>query len=54
MADCSFAVSRLHLPNKKVLRNQVVVVKDDRVVDFFTLKHEIPFVEWRGGDFFIE
>lgn len=48
------AVSRLHLSNGEVRKNQVLEfdVKTKKVVRFYPLEQEIAFTEWRGGDYF--
>ncbi len=49
-----FAVNRLHLPDGRVLPNRIVEVRDGRVVAHFPLVEELPAVEWRGGDFYLD
>ncbi|GFI34603.1 hypothetical protein IMSAGC014_01098 [Bacteroidaceae bacterium] len=50
-----FAVSRLHLPDGSVLKNQVIEYQQTSENKFsaryYPLTEEIPFTEWRGGDF---
>lgn len=50
-----FAVSRLHLPEGGILRNQVIefsTTPDGKVTArYFPLTQELPFTEWRGGDY---
>ncbi len=52
-----FAVSRLHLPDGEVLKNQVIEVwqsPDGQTHHrHYTLERELPFTTWRGGDFWI-
>lgn len=51
-----FAVSRLHLPDGNVLKNQVVEEIFNGHITCYThhdLSYEEPFTEWRGGDFII-
>lgn len=51
-----FAVSRLHLPDGQVLKNQVVetdTAAANAVVRYYPLTAELPFTEWRGGDYYI-
>ncbi len=47
------AVSRLHLPDGRVLYNQVVELDGDVFVRHYPLTEELPFTEWRGGDYFL-
>lgn len=49
------AVSRLHLSNGEVKKNQVleIDVETQKVVRSYPLEQEIAFTEWRGGDFFL-
>lgn len=49
------AVSRLHLSNGEVWKNQVLEfdVKTKKIVRFYPLEQEIAFTEWRGGDYFL-
>ena len=47
------AVSRLHFPDGHVLYNQVVEMCGDVYVRHFPLTEELPFTEWRGGDYFL-
>ena len=47
------AVSRLHLPDGTILRNQILELKGDRVVDYYDLQEEIYNTIWRGGDYYI-
>ena len=50
-----FAVSRLRLPGGSVLKNQVIEYQQTSENKFsaryYPLTEEIPFTEWRGGDF---
>ena len=48
-----FAVSRLHLPNGDVLRNQIVEALSDNTFRHRPLLEEEPMTEWLGGDFFL-
>jgi len=51
-----FAVSRLHLPNGQVLKNQVVETcyeADRTSVRYYPLTEELPLTEWRGGDYYL-
>ena len=49
------AVSRLHLSNGEVKKNQVleIDVETQKVVRFCPLEQEIAFTEWCGGDYFL-
>lgn len=47
------AVSRLHLPDGRVLYNQVVELDGDVFVRHYPLTEELPFTEWKGGDYFL-
>lgn len=49
------AVSRLHLSNGEVRKNQVleIDVETKKVVRLYPLEQEIAFTEWRGGDYFL-
>lgn len=47
------AVSRLHLEDGRILRNQVLELEGEKVLRFYDLREELPFTEWRGGDFYI-
>ena len=47
------AVSRLHLPDGRVLYNQVVELDGDVFVRHYPLTEELPFTEWRGGEYFL-
>jgi len=49
-----FAVSRLHFPDGTVRRNQVIEIHDDGTLRHYDLTHELPFTEWRGGDYYWE
>ncbi len=46
-------VSRLHLPDGRVLRNQVVVFEGGKLVRFYPLTEEEAFTSWLGGDFYV-
>lgn len=46
------AVNRLHLKDGRILPNQVIELEDGKIVAFYSLKEEIPFTEWLGGDFY--
>ncbi len=50
------AVSRLHLPDGTVLKNQVLELSADEksVLDYYPLVQELPFTEWKGGDYYLE
>lgn len=48
-----FAVSRLHLPDGTVLRNQIVEETSQGNILYRPLLSEEPMTEWRGGDFFL-
>ncbi len=47
------AVSRLHLKDGTILRNQVLELEGGEVLRFYDLQEELPFTEWRGGDFYM-
>ncbi len=49
------AVSRLHLPEGTVLKNQVLEFAADgkTVSKYYPLTEELPFTEWRGGDYIL-
>lgn len=48
-----FAVSRLHLKEGQILKNQVVEVLDSGQIRFYPLQEELPHTEWLGGDFYM-
>lgn len=50
-----FAVSRLHLKDGSILKNQVVEIdaKTNQVAAYYPLIKELAFTEWRGGDYII-
>ena len=48
------AVSRLHLPDGRMLHNQVVIYCEGKVKCFYPLVDEEPNTSWYGGDFYIE
>ncbi len=52
-----FAVARLHLPDGRILKQQVIEciepTADGPRYRFFPLTQEIAFTEWRGGDFYL-
>lgn len=54
MKTKNIGVSRLHLPDGRVLRNQVIVFEDGKIVHIFPLTEEIPFTSWIGGDFYLD
>lgn len=43
------AVKWLHLPDGKVLSNQVVEFEEETPVAHYALTKELPFTEWFGG-----
>lgn len=45
------AVSRLHLPNGKILPNQVIELSDGHPQRYYSLTQELPATEWLGGDY---
>ena len=47
------AVSRFHFPDGRVLYNQIVELDSDVYVRHYPLTDELPFTEWRGGDYFL-
>ncbi len=49
-----FAVSRLHLPDGRVLSNQVIETMDEKVVRYYPLTEELPFTEWHPIDYYIK
>ena len=51
-----FAVSRLHLPDGTVLKNQIIetkIINGKPSTQYHPLTEETPFTEWRGGDFYL-
>lgn len=48
------AVSRLHLPDGRVLRNQVIELEGGTPVRHYPLLEELPATEWLGGDFHLD
>ncbi len=48
-----FAVNRLHLPDGRIRTCQVLEIREDGRVVFFPLTEELPFTEWRGGDYWL-
>ena len=49
-----FAVSRLHLSDGTLLKNYVIEGNDKGdAVRYYPLKEELPFTEWRGGDYYL-
>lgn len=48
------AVSRLHLPDGKVLTNQVIDTTDSGEIIYYPLTDELPFTEWHGGDYYLK
>lgn len=48
------AVSRLHLPDGRVLRNQVIELEGSVPVRHYPLLEELPATEWLGGDFHLD
>lgn len=46
------AVSRLHMPDGRVLHNQVIEMEDGAPHRHFPLTEELASTEWLGGDFF--
>lgn len=47
------AVSRLHLPDGTVKRNQVLIFENNRLVRYYPLTCEEPCTSWLGGDYFL-
>ena len=47
-----FAVRRLHLPDGRVLVNQVIETDSNGLMRYYPLVDELPFTEWRGGDYY--
>ncbi len=45
------AVSRLHFPDGCILVNQVLEYDGKRLLRYFPLTEELPFTQWRGGDY---
>lgn len=54
MPKKKIAVARLHLPNGPVLYRQVLEFEDGHLVRYFALTEELPFVEWHGGDYYLQ
>ena len=48
------AVSRLHLPDGRVLNNQIVIFSEGKAVRFYPLTEEEPCTTWFGSDFFLQ
>lgn len=46
------AVSRLHMPDGRVLHNQVIELENEILQSHFPLTEELASTEWLGGDFF--
>lgn len=46
------AVSRLHLPDGRVLYNQVVELENEIPRCHFPLTEELASTEWLGGDYY--
>lgn len=46
------AVSRLHLPDGRVLYNQVVELDNEKPHSHFPLTEELASTEWLGGDYY--
>lgn len=49
------AVSRLHMENGNVLKNQILEIDSEtkKMVRYYPLSREIAFTEWRGGDYYL-
>jgi len=47
------AVSRVHFPDGSLRFNQVLEFVGDRPVRCYPLTEELPFTEWRGGDYYV-
>ncbi len=48
------AVSRLHLPDGRICRHQVLEFAEnsDIPIRYYPLEGEPAFTEWRGGDYY--
>lgn len=51
----TIAVLRLHLPDGKVLHNQLLVLDDwGEIISYCPLHQEVAFCEWFRGDWYSE
>ena len=48
------AVSCLHLPDGRILNNQVIVFSNGKAVRIYPLTKEEPCTSWFGSDFFLQ
>lgn len=42
------------LPDGSILRQAVVEIQEDRVVNYFEFREELPMTEWLGGEIRVE
>ena len=42
------------LPDGSILQQAVVEIQDDRVVNYFEFREELPMTEWLGGEIRVE
>lgn len=50
-----FAVSRLHMQDGTILKNQVIETDggSGKYLTSYPLEQELAFTEWRGGDYYL-
>lgn len=42
------------LPDGSILQQAVVEIQEDRVVNYFEFREELPMTEWLGGEILVE
>lgn len=42
------------LPDGSILQQAVVEIQEDRVVNYFEFREELPMTEWLGGEIWVE
>lgn len=42
------------LPDGSILQQAVVEIQEDRVVNYFEFREELPMTEWLGGEIRVE
>lgn len=42
------------LPDGSILQQAVVEIQEDRVVNYFEFREELPMTEWLGGEIQVE
>lgn len=47
-------VSRLHMLDGHILRNQILIFRNGKLVAYYPLTKEEAFTAWIGGDFYLE